>query len=233
MASTGRRGLTREAIVRRALEIGDGEGLEAVSLRRLASDLGVTPMALYRHVRDKNDLYNAMLEEVLAEVDLMEGVLPEMPWQQKLRRGLQNVITLLMARRVTLPLQIAYEGPLTPTLARPLEASLGVLLEAGFPPRDAVALARMLPILLAGLLLLYQQGPAGSSSQEEQDLLLRQGELQLLQLPADEFPVLRRHARLIAEAVFAEPDRWLRQATDLIISGLETTLEQRKKEAGG
>ena len=52
----GRPGLSREAVVARALEIGTAEGLEAVSLRRLAQELGVTPMALYRHVRDKQDL---------------------------------------------------------------------------------------------------------------------------------------------------------------------------------
>ena len=49
------RGLTRAAIVGRALKIGETEGLDAVSLRRLASEFRVTPMALYRHVRDKQD----------------------------------------------------------------------------------------------------------------------------------------------------------------------------------
>src|SRR5262249_14193544 len=113
-----RRGLTRDAIVQRALEIGDEQGLEAVSLRRLPADLGVTPMALYRHLRDKNDLHKAMLEAVMAGVDLTAGIKPTMPWQQQVRRGLQNAIDLLTARPVTLPLQIAYQGPLTPGIAR-------------------------------------------------------------------------------------------------------------------
>jgi len=230
-STKGRRGLTRDAIVQRALEIGDEEGLEAVSVRRVASDLGVTPMALYRHVRDKNDLYNAMLDEVIAGVDLTAGIKPTMPWQQQVRRGLQNAVELLTARPVTLPLQIAYQGPLTPSIARSLEASLGILLQAGFSPRNAVALARMLPVLLAGLLLLYREGPGGSISPEECDRLRRQAELQLLDLPADEFPMMRRHARLIGETIFPDTDRWLRQAIDLIVDGLETTLNRQTKRA--
>ena len=71
-----RPGLTREAVVARALEIGTAEGLEAVSLRRLAQELGVTPMALYRHVRDKQDLINAMTEAVLEGIDARVGFLP-------------------------------------------------------------------------------------------------------------------------------------------------------------
>ena len=232
-STRGRRGLTRDAIVQRALEIGDQEGLEAVSLRRVASDLGVTPMALYRHVRDKNDLYSAMLEAVMADVDLTAGIKPTMPWQQQVRRGLQNAVDFLTARPVTLPLQIAYQGPLTPSIARSLEASLGILLGAGFRPRDAVALARMLPIVLAGLLLLYRVEPSGSASQEERDRLRRQAELLLLDLPADAFPIMRRHARLIGETVFPDTNRWLRQAIDLIVAGLDATLNRQTKRAGG
>jgi TetR/AcrR family tetracycline transcriptional repressor len=229
----GRRGLTRDAIVGRALEIGDEEGLEAVSLRRIASDLGVTPMALYRHVRDKNDLLNAMLDAVMAGIDLTAGIDPAMPWQQQVRRGLQNAVDFLNARPVTLPLQIAYQGPLTPTIARPLEASLDILLRAGFGPRDAVAMARMLPILLAGVLLLYRVDPAGPVIGEQRDRLLRHMELQLLDLPADAFPNLRRHAGLVGETVFPDSHRWLQQAIDLIVAGLEAMLDRQTQRAGG
>jgi AcrR family transcriptional regulator len=232
-SSAGRRGLTREAIVQRALEIGDEEGLEAVSVRRVASELGVTPMALYRHVRDKSDLYNAMLEAVIADLDVDAGITPEMTWQEQGRRALLNTVAVLTARPVTLPLQIAYQGPLTPSIARPLEVSLAILLRAGFPPRDAVSLARMIPIVVAGVLLLYRAGPVDSIGPEDRERLRRVGELQLLDLPAAEFPLLHRHARLIAETVVPDTDGWLRQAIDLIVAGLETMLERQTKRAGG
>ena len=216
----------------RALEIGDKEGLEAVSIRRVASDLGVTPMALYRHVRSKDDLYNAMLEAVIGGVDLTAGVKPTMPWQKQVRRGLQNAVDMLTARPVTLPLQIAYQGPVTPSIARSLEASLAILLQAGFRPTDAVVLARMLPILLAGLLLLYRVDRRGSTRREGRGRLVEQAALQLLDLPAAEFPMLRRHAQLIAGTVFPATDRWLQQAIDLIVAGLEATLDRQTKQPG-
>ena len=218
--------------MKRALEIGDQEGLEAVSVRRVASELGVTPMALYRHVRDKNDLYNAMLEAVLADYDVNAGITPEMTWQEQGRRALENTVELLTARPVTLPLQIAYQGPVTPSIARALEASLAILLRAGFQPRDAVSLARMVPVVLAGVLLLYRAG-ADSMSAEECERYRRMGELQLLDLPAADFPLIRQHARLIAETIVPDTDRWLRQAIDLLVAGVEATLERQTNGVGG
>src|SRR5437867_4246120 len=104
-----RRGLTRPAIVKRALELGDAEGLEAVSLRRLATELGVTPMALYRHVKDKQDLVNAMYEAIVEGFDLKADIRPSMKWTNQLRRSLMNMIAL-HERPVALPLAIAYSG---------------------------------------------------------------------------------------------------------------------------
>ena len=86
----GRPGLTREAVVARALEIGTAEGLEAVSLRRLAREFGVTSMALYRHVRDKQDLVNAMTEATLEGIDATVGFRPGMTWTERLRLGIDN-----------------------------------------------------------------------------------------------------------------------------------------------
>lgn len=218
------RGLTRGQIVERALEIGDREGLDAVSVRRLASELGVTSMALYRHVKDKNDLVSAMLDAVMADVDLTVGVLPTMPWQDKVRRLLRNAAEAHTARPVILPLQIAYQGPLTPTIVRPIEDMLSILLEAGFRPEDAVSLARTTTLLLAGLLLLSGQGADTAMPEPELEMLRRRGELMLLELPEDRYPAMRRHARLLAETFVSQGDAWLNQTIDLLVAGLEAKL---------
>ena len=168
----------------------------------------------------------------MADIDLDMGIESTMPWPQQVRRRLQNAVAFLTARPVTLPLQVAYQGPLTPAIARTFETQLDLLLRAGFGPRDAVALARMLPVLLAGLLLLHRAGPPGPISREEQDRQVRMAELTLLDLPADEFPLLRRHARLIGQAIVADSDRWLRQAIDLIVAGPEATLNEQEERAG-
>jgi len=65
--------LTREKIVRAALQIVDREGLPALSMRRLGAGLGVDPMAIYYHLPNKAALYDAIVEAVMAEVDLDSG----------------------------------------------------------------------------------------------------------------------------------------------------------------
>ncbi len=52
--------LSRESVVEHALDLADREGLDAVAIRRIAADFGVTPMALYWHFRNKDELLEAM-----------------------------------------------------------------------------------------------------------------------------------------------------------------------------
>ncbi|MGI5325537.1 TetR/AcrR family transcriptional regulator C-terminal domain-containing protein [Actinomadura nitritigenes] len=72
--------LTREAIVDKAVEIADAEGLEAVSIRRVASELGVRAMSLYTHIEAKEDLLDLMYDVVAVEV-LVEDGLPD-DWRE-------------------------------------------------------------------------------------------------------------------------------------------------------
>ena len=64
-----RRTLTRERVVAEALTVIGADGVDALSMRALATRLGVVPAALYRHVRNKEQLYDLVLDGVLAEVD--------------------------------------------------------------------------------------------------------------------------------------------------------------------
>src|SRR6202451_4819544 len=68
-ANTARRALTRERVVAEGLTGIAAVGAQALSMRALAARLGVVPGALYRHVRDKEQLYDLILDAVLAEVD--------------------------------------------------------------------------------------------------------------------------------------------------------------------
>jgi len=82
------RGLTTERVVDAALRAADEGGLEAVSLRRLAAALEVTPMAIYRHVRNKSHLLDLMVERLLDQVDLAPA--ETATWQDRLRRLLAS-----------------------------------------------------------------------------------------------------------------------------------------------
>ncbi|OUZ06762.1 hypothetical protein BHE97_18420 [Aeromicrobium sp. PE09-221] len=66
--------LTRDEVVSCAMRVAEGDGLSAVSLRRLGTELGVTAPAIYRHVCDKDDLLDAMAEAVGASIEIPEGV---------------------------------------------------------------------------------------------------------------------------------------------------------------
>jgi AcrR family transcriptional regulator len=61
--------LNRERVLRAAVALADGEGIDAVSMRRLAQDLGVVPMALYKHVQNKDELLDGMVEVIIGDID--------------------------------------------------------------------------------------------------------------------------------------------------------------------
>jgi TetR/AcrR family tetracycline transcriptional repressor len=226
------RGLTRAAIVRRAVTIGEAEGLDAVSLRRLASEFGVTPMALYRHVRDKQDLINAMAELVMEGLDLTVGFRASMSWTDRVRRAMLNFRDQMDERPLALQLQIAYSGDNLSAFWRPIEELLGMLLSARFKPRDAAKLIRIVSNLLAGYLLFVR--PAGPSAHQQvnirdRDLLRKRFELGLLSLNRDQFPNSVATARELADVWASDPDRWWPDTVDLLVFGLEAMLRKGRK----
>jgi len=224
------RRLTRRAIIDRALELGDAEGLEAVSLRRLATELGVTPMALYRHVKDKQDLVNAMYETMVEDFDVKLDVRPGMKWTTQLRRSLMHAIAL-HDRPVALPLAIAYSGRGTPAIWRWFENGLNILVGAGFTRREAVEVNRMLSTLVTGYVYLFRQTPM-----PESDAMLvarKRFELDMLTLPRAEFPNIVASARELADAQFCDPKRQLKGIVDFIVDGVAAMLEKRKRSRPG
>ncbi len=222
------RGLTRAAIVKRALQIGETEGLDAVSLRRLASEFGVTPMALYRHVRDKQDLINAMAELAMEGLDLTVGFRASMGWTDRVRRALLNFRDQMGERPLALQLQIAYGGDDISAFWRPIEDMLGILLTAGFKPRDAAKLIRIVSNLLAGYLLLVRPAHPNAHQQGkiDRELLRKRFELGLLSLHPDQFPNTVATARGLADVWASDPDRWWPDTVDLLVFGLEAMLQK-------
>ena len=225
------RGLTRAALVGRALKIGETEGLEAVSLRRLASELRVTPMALYRHVRDKQGLINAMAELVMEGVDLTVGFRASKSWTDQVRRAMLNFRDQMEKRPLALQLQIAYSGDNLSAFWRPVEDVLGVLLKAGFKPPEAAKLIRIISNLLAGYFLLR---PAGANADQQgntrdRELLRKRFELGLLSLHGDRFPNSVATARELADVWANDPDRGWPDTVDLLVFGLEAMLQRGRQ----
>jgi TetR/AcrR family tetracycline transcriptional repressor len=84
-----------DAIAASALALADREGLEAVTIRRLAQDHQVTPMALYRHFQDKDALIDGMAERLLASIRLPEA--DSGSWDAQMQRLLQAFVDALRA----------------------------------------------------------------------------------------------------------------------------------------
>jgi len=127
--------LDREQVVSAAIALADEAGLDAVSLRRVAERLGVTPMALSRHVARKDDLLDAMADHLYGELDLPS---PAEPWWDALAGLARSTRDLLLARQWAVQLVARpLAGPNGPALDAALRDAL---LGAGFSAREAAEL---------------------------------------------------------------------------------------------
>jgi AcrR family transcriptional regulator len=127
--------LTRQRIVRAALRIMDEEGLQAVSMRRIGRELGVEAMSLYNHVRDKDDILDAICEEVLTEFRVPE----EREWAEAVRAAAGEYRRLLLAHPRVITLMTGRKGPFTnPDSLRVYEFALGLFRDAGLSVADSV-----------------------------------------------------------------------------------------------
>jgi AcrR family transcriptional regulator len=139
--------LDRDTVIQAAIELADGGGLEALSLRRLAGELAVTPMALYRHVRDKDDLLDGIADRLYGELELPR---PDEDWWEGLARLARSTRKLVLARPWSVPL---FARPLMGPHARALDDALrGVLERAGFSKGEASELHDQLSNMVFALI---------------------------------------------------------------------------------
>jgi AcrR family transcriptional regulator len=120
--------LTRERILRAAVALADEGGAESLSMRRLAQELGVVPMALYKHVANKDELLDGMIDVVVSEIDPpIEG--PD--WKTTMRERILSARRALLrhpwASRV-----LESRGEPTPTVIAYIDSMMGVFLDGGF-----------------------------------------------------------------------------------------------------
>jgi AcrR family transcriptional regulator len=120
--------LSRKRVLRAAIAQADAGGLEGLTMRTLAVGLAVAPMALYRHVANKDDLIDAMVDKVFSEVDLPSG---GGDWKAAMRRRALSLRDALGRHPWAIGLM---ESRATPGLAnlRHHDAVLGSLRAGGF-----------------------------------------------------------------------------------------------------
>jgi len=120
--------LAREQIVRAAIELANAEGLQALTMRRLAKKLGAGAMSLYWHIPNKDDLLDLMLDAAFGEVELPEQ--PSTDWRADLRLFARHMLSVL--RRYTwLPSLISSRPLPSPNRVRYVERFLSELAGLG------------------------------------------------------------------------------------------------------
>jgi AcrR family transcriptional regulator len=205
------RGLTTDHVVDAALALADAGGIDAVSLRRLASVLDVTPMAIYRHVRDKADLLDLMADRLLRQLELPGP--NDSPWQASLTQVGTGFMAVLRTHAAA-PLLLA--RPFTSQAALHVsETMLGILDRAGFRPAEAVRLLQVLTGMLLGPAI-HRAAYAAAWREAPMDAVPNAA---ALTLTPDQFPHLLRVAgELMDWPAGPEADRLL---IDLWVAGVD------------
>jgi AcrR family transcriptional regulator len=120
--------LTRQRVVAAAVELADRDGIESISMRRLAQELGVEAMSLYTHVRNKNDLLDGMADAVISEIPLSAG---GAGWRSSLRQ-MALAARMVMLRHTWAPRTVETRAAPGPAALGYINAVLGILREGGF-----------------------------------------------------------------------------------------------------
>jgi AcrR family transcriptional regulator len=133
-ASTKKVPLSKDRIVQAAAALADAGGFESLSMRNLAEELGAAPMALYRHVANKEDLLDGMVDVVFGEMypPAIGG-----DWKTELRERGVSARAALRRHPWAIGLMETRMHP-GPASAVHHNATMGCLREAGFPFREAV-----------------------------------------------------------------------------------------------
>lgn len=120
--------LTRDRILAAAMALADAHGIETLSMRRLAQDLGVEAMSLYNHVANKDDILGAIVDRVVEE---FETPMPGEPWQTAIRRSAMSAHEVLLRHPWAANPMLTGPAPGGARLGY-MDALLGCLRDAGF-----------------------------------------------------------------------------------------------------
>ena len=210
MATRTREPLTRDRVVDAALRVMDEEGLEAVSMRRIAREVGVEAMSLYHHVEDKEDLLDGVCERVMADFEFPE---PVGDWAEDCRRGARAWRQLLKQHPNVMRLFAEERGPVrSPESMRPTEYALRLLRGAGLSDRDTAQAFHAFGGYIQGFVMMELGSIAGGADPEH-----AKAHAALAEALPDEFDTLQAVGPYFLEC---GADEQFEFGLDLLIRGL-------------
>jgi AcrR family transcriptional regulator len=216
---TARR-LDPEKVVDSALAIADEEGPAAVTFRRLAAQHEVTPMALYRHFKDKDDLMAALGDRLLADVVLPERT--DEPWDKQLHKVLTAFVTALRGHPRLADLTLFRILVSEPGLDM-AERTMELLTEGGFSADDAAEVGRQ---SICTLITLVTTDPitreANDPDTREDSLRMKRAALGAL--PPRKYPLITAAADTLVCP--SSNDRYYTLGIELVVAGICGVLDK-------
>ena len=215
MPPTTRARLSRERVLRAAVVLADSGGLEALTMRRLGEELGVEAMSLYKHVANKEDLLDGMVDLVFGEIDLPTG---EAGWRPAMRERAVSARSALTRHPWATALMQSRTSPGAATL-RHHDTVIGTLRRAGFSVVLTAHAFSAIDAYVYGFALQERSLPFETVEQAEEV-----GRQMFARMPAGEFPHLTEftveHVLQPGYDYGAEFEYGL----DLVLDGLERAL---------
>ena len=213
-----RRTLTRDRVIEAALALIDRDGIDGLSMRRLGGELGVEGMALYTHVRDKDDLLDGVAVRILDELDVDFD--RTQPWQQRIRRAALAWGGLQVRHPRAFSL-VYRAGTDTDVPRQVAEEMFDALRTAGFDARQAALAYQTIVNLVDGALL-----TRGATTDAQLQRIWRG--LARSTDPA----VYPRYAEVAQHAATLTWAEILEAALDLLVDGLERGARRGAEDAG-
>lgn len=212
--------LTRDDVVDAAVDLLAEVGLEGLSLRRLARELGVSAPTLYWHVTDKRTLLDHVAERLLADQWQVTPPAPRQDWADWLRERAVRQFRALIAHRDA-ALVVAGNRPTQASLPA-VEQTLGTLVDAGFSPADAFSTIQAVGNLVIGSAIEYHAEHERETWPVEQRGTLDRAA----------YPHLAALAPVLAERSGTADDHeaLFRHGLDLMIAGLRAGSSGRPAE---
>lgn len=210
-ADVARIPLTRDRVLRAAIELADREGIEAVSMRRLGAELSVEAMSLYNHVPNKAAVLDGIVETVINDIDFPQDITD---WKACIREMANSYREAASAHPNIVPL-VATRPFNTVASLRPVEVGFEIFKEAGFGPEESLHAFRT----LAGFVTGYTLAETGTFFGEANGA----GQLTVDDI-GPEFPRLREVGPFLAST---DHDAEFEFAIDVLVTGLQAKLAEK------
>lgn len=212
--------LSQRRIVDEALALLAREGLEAVSMRRIAQALKTGPASLYAHLRNKEELHHLMLDQLIGEVTVPEP--DPQRWREQLKELMRSMVRVMTEHPGSAQLAIVTVVPTGPHALRVTEGMLAILRSGGLSDRVTAWAGDLIATYTCALALETSTWAAAALDPTAVERRVRQVHDYFAALPPDTFPHIAALAGPLTEGGSEERFEF---GLEVLVAGLERISE--------